>query len=152
MNTAKNRLFGLLVRELEPANDDFDFLLTTALFEMSEREEKCTELLERDVIEGAVTIAELRKNEEILKQDLEETKKDLEQMNDHIFNQDEKIANLKKTIFRQAAERRSEKGKEKIIADLRIENETAKEWQRICEIELADLRKENTGLKRQVKK
>jgi len=39
----------------------------------------------------------------------------------------------------------------KIIADLRIENETAKEWQRICEIELADLRKENTGLKRQVK-
>ena len=90
----------LLANKIKPEENDFDFLLTVAFADVMEKDDLLIEYLEKEN-------ARLEKMMMTVENEVEDAVIKVETMTKYMKSQDVKIANLKKTIFRQAADIRT---------------------------------------------
>jgi len=99
MEKDKKRLMGLLANKMNPAESDYDYLLTVAFEDVMEKEGLLMDDLKKEnaeLQENVVTMKNVAEDAISKYEALEKTKK----------LQDKKITNLKKTIFQQSAKTR----------------------------------------------
>jgi len=100
MKKVKTRLMELLANKIKPEENDFDFLLTVAFADVMEKDDLLIEYLEKEN-------ARLEKMMMTVENEVEDAVIKVKEMTKSLKSQNVKIANLKKTIFRQAADIRT---------------------------------------------
>ena len=131
MEKDKKRLMGLLANKMNPAESDYDYLLTVAFEDVMEKEGLLMDDLKKEnaeLQENVVTMKNVAEDAISKYEALEKTKK----------LQDTKITNLKKTIFQQSAKTR------KTNIMLREKDEEINDLKKTAELEknMADMRTE----------